>query len=201
MAGDTPDSRDFLLRTAAVRLADIGQALAGEIVKIPDAHKGNIARASIGVIEVLQALHQVLNEGQAHAPVVSPGATLAHNEGSMTDITREELSARLELVESKADARLSRFEERIDQAIGEMRRDRTEIKAAIGNLKTTTIVTAISAVLAIVLGIAAFNATVLSNMVASFESGKTTTTAIGDATTRLEKLQDRIEAQQKPSAK
>lgn len=119
---------------------------------------------------------------------------------NMTDITREELSARLELVESKADARMSRFEERMDSAIGEMRRDRSEIKAAISNLKSTTIVTAISAVLAIVLGVAAFNSTVLSNMVASFESGKNTATAVIESTKRLELLQDRIEAQQKQPA-
>lgn len=116
--------------------------------------------------------------------------------GTLCD-TREEMSVRLELVESKADARMSRFEERIDSAIGALRRDTDRVEAAIGNLKSTTIVTAISAVLAIVLGIAAFNATVLSNMVTSFESGKNTATAISESTKRLEVLQDRIEAQQK----
>lgn len=126
---------------------------------------------------------------------------------NVSQISREEIDAKLELLLARSDARaretellaearLSRFEERIDQAIGEMRRDRSEIKDAIGSLKTTTVVTAITAVLAIVFGVAAFNATVLSNMVASFESGKNTASALGDATARLERLQDRIEAAQ-----
>ena len=122
------------------------------------------------------------------------------NGGMTAHVTHVELDAKLEAIEARADARMSRFEERMDAAIGEMRRNSDRLEGAIGNLKTTTIVTAVSAVLAIVLGVAAFNATVLSNMVASFESGKSTVQAIHDATARLEKLQDRIEsAQQKPS--
>lgn len=147
------------------------------------------------------------------------------NEAEVTTngMTREELTARLELVEAKGDARLSRFEERMDQAIGEMRRDTGRFEASIesfksttdanihglkasmeaGNasVKTTMITSAVGAVLAIVLGVAAFNATVLSNMVASFESGQSTATAVGEATSRLEALQDRIEAQQKQAAR
>lgn len=141
-------------------------------------------------------------------------------------MTREELEAHLKAQSAQTetalakqngaiDARLADFGARIDQAIGEMRRDRAEIKAEIGELRgdmraeigglrgdmkgfrlhivSTVVVTGI----AVVLGIAAFNATVLSNMVASFESGKNTAQAVSDATKRLEALQDRIEAQQK----
>lgn len=143
----------------------------------------------------------------------------AEEEVATSSMTREELTARLELVEAKGDARMYRFEERMDQAIGEMRRDTGRFEASIESFKTTTdasiqslkssmvagnasvkstmITSAVGAVLAIVLGVAAFNATVLSNMVASFESGKSTVIAVSEATRRLEILQDRIEAQQK----
>jgi len=53
----------------------------------------------------------------------------------------------------------------------------TATQSQIQNLKTTMIVTAISTATATVLGVAAFNAAILSNMVASFESGKDIATA------------------------
>ncbi|NRR31834.1 hypothetical protein HSX11_16780 [Oxalobacteraceae bacterium] len=53
----------------------------------------------------------------------------------------------------------------------------SEIKTSISNLKITVIVTGISVVLATVFGVAVFNATVLSNKFASFESGKNTSAA------------------------
>lgn len=143
----------------------------------------------------------------------------------MTGMTREELEAHLKAQAAQADAalarqngaidaRLGQFEERINQAVGEMRRDRGELNQKIDSLqsevrseskamRTTLILTAVSTVLAIVIGVAAFNATVLSNMVASFESGKNTMSSINETTKRLEALQDRIEArsaQQAPPA-
>ncbi len=78
--------------------------------------------------------------------------------------------------------------------------------AGIKNLKTTFIVTAISSTIAIVLGIAAFNATVLSNMVASFESGKNTMQSINqvsnqlnDTAKRLDELDKRLSKSDKPN--
>jgi len=119
---------------------------------------------------------------------------------STIDMTREEMTARLELVEAKSDARLSRFEERIDQAIGEMRRDRAELKDDVRSLasefkssKFQIILAMIGTGVAIVLGIAAFNATVLSNMVASFESGKSTATAITQATEQIKQTQQQLQ--------
>ena len=47
-----------------------------------------------------------------------------------------------------------------------------EMRTALRNVQMTIIVTAIGATLTILLGLAAFNATLLSNMVASFDSGK-----------------------------
>lgn len=49
-----------------------------------------------------------------------------------------------------------------------------ETANALAGLKSIFLITAVSTVIAIVLGVAAFNATLLSNMVASFESGKST---------------------------
>jgi hypothetical protein len=55
----------------------------------------------------------------------------------------------------------------LDQRMG-------RVESSISSLKTTIIVTALSAVIAIVLGVAALNATMFSNMLAAFESGKDT---------------------------
>ncbi|HDR9199690.1 hypothetical protein L0Z31_17270 (plasmid) [Burkholderia vietnamiensis] len=60
------------------------------------------------------------------------------------------------------------------------------------NLKTVLITTAVGTVIAIVGGIAAFNATVLSNMVASFESGKNTAASLTQTTDQLKLIQDDV---------
>lgn len=118
-------------------------------------------------------------------------------------MTREEMAARLELVEARSDARLSRFEERIDQSIGEMRRDRAEIKEDVRSLvsefkatKLQLILAMVGTGVAVVLGIAAFNATVLSNMVAAFESGKSSATAITQATEQIKVTQQQLQGLQ-----
>ena len=88
---------------------------------------------------------------------------------SMNAPAREEVDAKLQLIETRMDARVASIERAVADSIAAAIETRNDIK----NLKWTMIVTAI----ATVLGIAAFNATVLSNMVASFESGKNTATA------------------------
>jgi hypothetical protein len=109
----------------------------------------------------------------------------------MTVPNREEIDAKLETIEARMDGRVAAIQASIDGFMGrlEERALRTDerftrieesqrdTQASLGNLKTTIIVTALSTVLAIVIGVAAFNATVLSNMVASFESGKNTAVA------------------------
>jgi len=70
------------------------------------------------------------------------------------------------------------------------------------SVKNTSITTGIGAVLAIVFGVAAFNATVLSNMLASFESGKNTSTAQAEVKRQSEEtaaLLKQIQGQIKPS--
>jgi hypothetical protein len=116
-------------------------------------------------------------------------------DGAMNTPTREEFEAKLETIEARMDGRVAAIQASIDGFMGRMeerslrmdeRFQRTderfarieegqrETQASLGSLKTTIITTAIATVIAIVLGVAAFNATVLSNMVASFESGKNT---------------------------
>ncbi|NHZ96636.1 hypothetical protein F2P46_12920 [Massilia sp. CCM 8734] len=63
-----------------------------------------------------------------------------------------------------------------------MDRHYLEIKADMKDLKKTVIITAITASLATVFGVAAFNATLLSGMISSFESGKNTARAQGGKT-------------------
>lgn len=110
------------------------------------------------------------------------------NDTHMNTPSREEIDAKLETIEARMDGRLTAIQGSIEGLIGRMderalrsddrfaRMEETirDTQSSISNLKSTVILTAISTVLAIVLGVAAFNATVLSNMVASFESGKNT---------------------------
>jgi hypothetical protein len=91
------------------------------------------------------------------------------NDG-MNAVSKDLLDARLETIEVRMDARMARIEDSL-KAIAS---SQTEVLASNKSTRTTMIVTGISSVLAIVLGVGAFNATVLSNMVASFESGKNT---------------------------
>ena len=111
---------------------------------------------------------------------------LTRDTDPMNDITREEFNARMETIEVKMDARVESVSAKIDAFIAvQAERDKrmeaivnqistthAEIKTSINSMKTTTIVTAVSAVLAIVIGIAGFNAMLTSNMIASFQMGR-----------------------------
>lgn len=123
------------------------------------------------------------------APVDNPSVRPNHEH--MTDLTRQELDAKLETIEARMDGRVAAIQASIDGFMGRMEErslrtddrfarieeSQRDTQASLGGLKTTIIVTALSTVLAIVFGVAAFNATVLSNMLASFESGKNTSAA------------------------
>ncbi|USX22617.1 hypothetical protein NHH82_10845 [Oxalobacteraceae bacterium OTU3REALA1] len=142
-----------------------------------------------------------------------------------TSPDRDFVDARFEAVESRMDGRVARIEaalaastalvdersrhadarmERMESALSELR---SETRSAISGLKTTIIVTAISAVFAIVFGVAAFNATVLSNMVASFESGKNTSAAqaevkrqVEETAALLKKMREDFDSRQRPDS-
>lgn len=132
--------------------------------------------------------------GQRRTPVASDGEP--PDNGQIMSMTREELDVRLQLVEAKADARMSRFEERIDLALDEMRRERIEVKTELKSTRTTMVVTAIASVIAIVGGIASFNATVLGNMLASYQNGKDTGTSLATTAEQLKVIAADIKAAQ-----
>ncbi|MGV7207439.1 hypothetical protein ACLB1G_06260 [Oxalobacteraceae bacterium A2-2] len=71
------------------------------------------------------------------------------------------------------DAKIQRAEARFDARFAAILQTGVQIQADIRNLKITTIITAISSILAV----ATFNATLLSGMVASLESGRNMTQA------------------------
>jgi predicted RNase H-like nuclease (RuvC/YqgF family) len=77
----------------------------------------------------------------------------------------------------RLDERFRRMDERFERIDSRIDKLGAELRAAISGLKSTTIITGISAVLAIVIGVASFNATMLSSMVTAFESGKNTSAA------------------------
>ncbi|MDB5754261.1 MAG: hypothetical protein JWR56_689, partial [Massilia sp.] len=77
----------------------------------------------------------------------------------------------------RMDQRFERMGERFERIDSRIDKPGAELRAAISGLKSATITTGISAVLAIVIGVASFNATMLSSMVTAFESGKNTSAA------------------------
>lgn len=113
----------------------------------------------------------------------------------MNEFTRHELDAKLETIEARMDGRVASIEGKIDaflaaQAVRDAAQTERnqgfdnaigEIKSGISSMKTTVIVTAISAVLAIVFGIVTFNATLSSNMLAAFQAGKAEAVVIQQA--------------------
>lgn len=102
----------------------------------------------------------------------------------MADISREEIAAKFEREEALREsmlvpvlaqtaiivARLDGLDaraDRIDQTL-------LDIKAYVSSLKSTIILTGISSVVAVTLGVAAFNAALQSNTTTSFAAGKET---------------------------
>lgn len=139
------------------------------------------------------------------------------SEDKMTEISREELNAKLAASEARMDVRVTEVLGRIDSMIASqeglvntlrarqdgldrlyeqkfehIEKQQTETLAGIKNLKSTFIVTAVSSSLAIVLGVGAFGATVLSNMVASFESGKNTMQSLNQVSNQLDQTAKRL---------
>lgn len=116
---------------------------------------------------------------------------------------REEIDARLEAFESRMEKRFASLEARLEQfvavvqeqfkgvdgrfqgidaRIARLEAELSAIRSSISDLKKTVSVAAI----AIFFGNAAINAAMLSNVIASFESGKSTGTAIADLKRQLQ---------------
>jgi hypothetical protein len=137
----------------------------------------------------------------------------------MNDITRAEIDARLEANEARREAQTATIHGKIDavvirleglaQSLGNQsqRMDRLEhsisaMADTVAGLKSTVIITGITSVIAIVLGMAGFNAALLSNMTATFESGKNTAEMqhetrrqVQETATLLKKMQERYDKQ------
>ena len=97
----------------------------------------------------------------------------------MTDLTREEIDAKLEANEARRDAMFATINGKLDLIVERLESQIKRIdklEQAMISLKSTVIITGISSSIAIILGVAGFNATLLSNMTATFESGKETAT-------------------------
>lgn len=129
---------------------------------------------------------------------------------NMSDFSRQELDAKLEAIEARMDGRVATIESKIDVAILKIE-NREELALARSNMakqqiddlqkKVSDVSDDIKAArndskslkywlvgtaLATVIGLAALNATILSNMVASFESGKNTTQLVLDSKKQAE---------------
>jgi prophage DNA circulation protein len=97
----------------------------------------------------------------------------------MADMNREEVDAKIAASEARTDSQFAALLGRIDALIvrmndfeREMREEIRGIKAEMASLRKAVILTGISSVLAILFGIAGFNAALLNNMTATYESGK-----------------------------
>lgn len=106
-------------------------------------------------------------------------AILNDNEAMSDTVSRYELDAKLETIEARMDARIARIED-----------SNKRIEQGMSSLKTTVIVTGVSAFLAVV----AANIGLVQTMFAAFESGKTTAAAINEATSQLRQTQDQLKA-------
>lgn len=103
--------------------------------------------------------------------------------------SRDEINAKLDTIDAKIDGRIRRSEDSIAFMIESI----CEMRSALRNVQMTIIVTAIVATLTILLGLAAFNATLLSNRVASFDSGKGMATSLAETSARIQATNVQLE--------
>ncbi|WP_236169756.1 hypothetical protein [Pseudomonas atacamensis] len=123
---------------------------------------------------------------QTFTPSIDDISIAGAHTATMSEISREELSAKLETIEVKMDARVESVsgkidgflaaqverDKRLDAALAQIAKDNSETKSSLSSMKATLIVTAVSTVIAIVLGVAGFNTALTSNMMSAFQLGK-----------------------------
>jgi hypothetical protein len=102
---------------------------------------------------------------------------------------RKEFNAKLSATEARMEGRVARIEDAarsFADTAKEIRAEHKEMLGKISEFKITVIATAIASVLAIVLGVASFNAALTSNMFAAFQAGAQgkSPTAANQATTK-----------------
>lgn len=124
--------------------------------------------------------------------------TFVSNTAAMTEITREELQARLENQQLKVDARLKEFEGKVFDGLTEMNHSLQLLDkdlAGVRGLKGTIILNSILSVIAIVGIVIA----VMSYGVANFDSGRDTSAAVQEMkqqSLETRQLLEQIKAQQ-----
>jgi len=105
---------------------------------------------------------------------------------SKIDATNAKLDATAEAIHDRVDHFLAAQAERdqryfegqairdrqLEALTGEVRDMAVEMRTGFSSLRTTILVTAVTATLAIVFGVASFNASLTSNMLAAFQMGK-----------------------------
>lgn len=118
----------------------------------------------------LQAQQRAIRELASEVASIGKDA----DNDSMDYVPRPELDAKLQAIEARLEGRVARIEDavqRIAESTKEIREENRAVQGQLSGLKTAMITSAIGAVLAIVLGIAAFNATLTSNMLSAFQAG------------------------------
>lgn len=109
------------------------------------------------------------------------------------DARVETINAKIDAANAKADGTHARFDnfmlvqaerdqryyegqamrdKQLEALTGEVRDMAVEMRTGFSSLRTTILVTAVTATIAIVLGVASFNASLTSNMLAAFQLGK-----------------------------
>lgn len=176
----------------------LGKATSADIYMFPSVDNGTIH---------VTKSHAILADELTNIPEKS--------EPPMSTLTREELDAKLELLETRMDNRVTRIEGKIDtllvkiderenaadSRIARIEDDLKGISSETRNFKYWLIGLVIPTAVGSVIAIAAFNGTILSNMLASFESGKNTTAAqlevkrqVEETSTLLKQMQERANA-------
>ncbi len=119
----------------------------------------------------------------------------------MDAVTSREFAATLDALDARWDARFSKFEssinthvEAVEQAVARSIASSDQASETARSESRTTRWTLIGTGVAVVLGVAAFNATLLSNMTASFESGRSVATTVSEAKQQAEALSKDIQA-------
>lgn len=111
-------------------------------------------------------------------------------------MTREEVDAKIAASEARTDTKFAALIGKIDVLIARMDQFELELRQLrtdMADLKKTVLITGISSVLAVIFGVAGFNATLLNNMTASYESGKDSGQWRSEVNQRLDQTNQRLD--------
>ena len=104
------------------------------------------------------------------------------------------IDAKLEAAEARTEARVVRIESMVESFVRSNDDFKKEIRKENKSTRATVIVVSVSSVIAIVIGIAAFNATLTSNMIASYSQGQTTKDNISyEVSKQNQELNDKLD--------